>query len=149
MLRCFFGEHSQDVLLHEHRYGCNKAQVLWVSMKNNGSGMKWKAKWWDSCYFVLLEHIAKMLRFLISDFVVSKVKCCECLWKIMDQWWNRKQSGEIDVTLFCWSALARCSNLLASIGSRGRWSSVSVCVNELNKDWRRMKSVISYYDAII
>jgi len=38
-------------------------------------------EWRESCYFVSLQHIRKMLDTLITDVILSKVKCSEYLQK--------------------------------------------------------------------
>ncbi len=44
VLLCFAGEHLQDVVLPDPRFDCCKAQVLLVSVKNEGSMIESKAK---------------------------------------------------------------------------------------------------------
>ncbi len=45
MLLCCAGAHLQDVLLLEHRFDCDRGEVLLVSVKNEGSMIEWEVKW--------------------------------------------------------------------------------------------------------
>jgi hypothetical protein len=45
ILLCFSGAHLQDVLLLDRRFDFQKVEVLLVSVKSEGSMIKWEAKW--------------------------------------------------------------------------------------------------------
>jgi hypothetical protein len=40
---------------------------------------------WESSYFVLLQCSRNILRSLITDLIISEVKCGECLWNIVSE----------------------------------------------------------------
>jgi hypothetical protein len=115
--------------------------VLLVSVKSERSMIEWEAKRSEWCYFVLFERICKMCCSLITDLIVSKLKCCKCLWKVNDQWLDGKQNDSNDVTLFCWSAFARCSAPWSPIWLLLRSSVVSVCEKRTINDWMGSKVV--------
>jgi hypothetical protein len=57
---------------------------------------------------------------LITDLIVTEVKCGQCLWKIVHEELNKKKIGASLVTLFCCRAFARYSAPLAPISFLSR-----------------------------
>jgi hypothetical protein len=82
------------------------------------------------CYIVLLESSRKMLCSLWTDLTAAKVQCGECLCetKRMRDWVKG-----MDVTLFCWRAVAICCAPSSPIWLLPRFSVVSVYVKQ--KEW--------------
>jgi hypothetical protein len=62
-----------------------------------------------------------------TDFIPSEFECGQCLWTIVHEELNEKNTGASRVTLFCCRAFARCSTPLAPILFSARSSVVSVC----------------------
>jgi hypothetical protein len=52
-------------------------------VKNSEWIIEWEIEWWESCYFMLLQCIRKMLRSLITDLIRPEVNCGECLWELL------------------------------------------------------------------
>jgi hypothetical protein len=64
---------------------------------------------------------------LITDSIVKEIKCDQCLFEIVNECLNENQNSASRVTLFCFSAEARCSAPCGPILFQERFNVISVC----------------------
>ena len=52
--------------------------------------VRWKVKWYDLIYLILLQSSCQMFCSLSTDLIVREIKCSQCLCKIVNEWLDGK-----------------------------------------------------------